>query len=477
MSGGTIVVKKASSHTIADMIISSTTNTVTGGTLQIGNASTPTGQTIRINSTAPIYNFVVNATNSPTAQLVTNPLTVKNDVTIAGGTLNANNLNMNVGGNWTNNGTFTPGSGTVVFNGAAAQTIGGSTDTTFAFLTINNAAGVSLNRPVRVNNQLALTNGLLTLGSNDLTLGSSASPIIGTFGDTRMVVADGTGALCKQFAGNGSFDYPIGDAVGTLEYSPVTSFGISGANYSNLAVCFRVTDDGHSNKPAAATTYITRYWTGTRQGTIDSLSYGATFSFKSGDVVGAEAMNGKKWDGGPTWTELGAVSGTNFSASGQTSFSDFTAFKSGVLAVTLADFSAVQQGDMVLVTWETASELDNRGFNLYRGTSPAGPDRQLNTTLIPSQSQGNPGGFIYTWEDRADLVPGTAYYYWLETVDISGVTTQHGPVSAVFQTPTAVTLIGLDASAGGKSSATLWIVTGLIALAVVAVMERRVRAS
>ena len=48
------------------------------------------------------------------------------------------------------------------------------------------------------------------------------------------------------------------------------------------------------------------------------------------------------------------------------------------LAVTLADFSAVQQGDHVLVTWETNSELNNRGFNLYRGTSAAGPDRQLN---------------------------------------------------------------------------------------------------
>ena len=61
----------------------------------------------------------------------------------------------------------------------------------------------------------------------------------------------------------------------------------------------------------------------------------------------------------------------------------------------------------MLLTWETNSELENRGFNLYRGTSSGRPDRQLNQTLIPSQSQGNPGGFIYTWEDRADLVPGT----------------------------------------------------------------------
>ena len=128
------------------------------------------------------------------------------------------------------------------------------------------------------------------------------------------------------------------------------------------------------------------------------------------------------------------------------------------LGVNLAGFSAVQQDDAVLLTWETASELENRGFNLYRGTSDAGPDRQLNETLIPSQSQGNPGGFIYTWEDRADLVPGTAYYYWVEDVNIYGVATMHGPVSVDYMVPTAVTLSGLQAGdPGAQPLPWLWV--------------------
>ncbi len=530
MNGGIIAIRRSSSNTTADIIVLSTSSEVTGGTLQIGDASTPAAQTIRINSTAPIYNLAVNATNSPMAQLVTNPLTVKNDVTISGGTLNANGLTMNVGGNWTNNGTFTHGNGavhfngsgaqaiggssissffdiffevsssvtgpagnmnvagnwtnngsyihnggTVTFNGTTAQTIGGGADTAFAHLTINNAAGVSLHRPALVNNQLTLTNGLLTLGSNNLTMGASAPAISGAFSDARMVVADGAGALCKQFAGNGSFNYPIGDATGTAEYSPVTSFSVSGSNYDNAAVCFRVTDDVHPNKPAGGTSYITRYWTGTQSGTIDGLSYGATFNFQSGDVVGAEAMNGKKWDGGPAWTELGAVSGTSFSASGQTGFSAFTAFKSGVLAVTLADFSAAQQGDHILVAWETASEIDNRGFNLHRGTSPAGPDRQLNTALIPSQSPGSPGGFLYAWDDSADLVPGSTYYYWLESVDVYGATAFHGPVSTPFVVPTAITLERLAAEATAPSPALpgALILAALLAAGVGLAVQRR----
>ena len=132
------------------------------------------------------------------------------------------------------------------------------------------------------------------------------------------------------------------------------------------------------------------------------------------------------------------TSANTVTVTGVTQLSWWALGDSAPTSVTLADFSAVQQGDIVLLTWETNSELENRGFNLYRGTSAAGPDRQLNDTLIPSQSQGNPGGFIYTWEDRADLVPGTTYFYWIEDVDISGAATMHGPVSVDFTVPTAV---------------------------------------
>ncbi|MFZ1473614.1 MAG: hypothetical protein WAV79_11870, partial [Anaerolineae bacterium] len=170
------------------------------------------------------------------------------------------------------------------------------------------------------------------------------------------------------------------------------------------------------------------------------LSYDATFGFKAGDVVGAEAMNGKKWDGGPAWIELGTVSGTSFSASGQTGFSTFTAFKSGVLSAALADFSAFQSGEAMRVSWETVSEVGNLGFNLWRGTSPNAPDVQLNSSLIPSQAPGSSQGFIYEWLDAANLVNNTTYFYWLEDVDIAGVVTRHGPISAAFAAPTAVRL-------------------------------------
>ncbi len=132
------------------------------------------------------------------------------------------------------------------------------------------------------------------------------------------------------------------------------------------------------------------------------------------------------------------------------------------LAVTLAEFGAVQQGDAVLLTWETNSELNTRGFNLYRGVSPAAPDRQLNEALIPSQSQGSPGGFIYTWEDRADLTPDSTYYYWVEDVNINGAATMYGPVSVNYTVPTAVTLSGLRAG-GAPAQPLPWLWAAVVA--------------
>ena len=155
-------------------------------------------------------------------------------------------------------------------------------------------------------------------------------------------------------------------------------------------------------------------------------------------------------------------------------YSPFALLDDTPLAVTLAGFSAAHMNDHILVTWETVSELNNLGFNLWRGTSETGPDVQLNSTMIPSQSAGNTSGFIYTWEDRQDLTPGTTYYYWLENLDVDGTVTRHGPVSATFEAPTAVRLIRLEAAGSPIAPGRLWVwVAVAVALAGAAAALRR----
>lgn len=96
-------------------------------------------------------------------------------------------------------------------------------------------------------------------------------------------------------------------------------------------------------------------------------------------------------------------------------------------AITLVSLVAQPNADgSITVTWRTAVELDNVGFNLYRAPTLAGPYTQVNDQLIAAQGMGMAMGATYHYRDS----PPTAgpYYYRLEDVDFAGVRTQHPPV-------------------------------------------------
>ena len=120
-------------------------------------------------------------------------------------------------------------------------------------------------------------------------------------------------------------------------------------------------------------------------------------------------------------------------------------------------------------------EIDNLGFNLYRADAPAGPFEKLNGSLIPAQLPGQMIGGQYGWMDRT-VEPGRIYYYRLEDLDLHGVSTYHGPISATGpRTPSAVLLTGFAGSNGriaGPPAVGLWVTT-LLAAAGYVVSRRR----
>jgi hypothetical protein len=95
-------------------------------------------------------------------------------------------------------------------------------------------------------------------------------------------------------------------------------------------------------------------------------------------------------------------------------------------ATDLLSFTAeTVPGNRVRLGWETASELDTLGFNLYRQVS--GGEKLVNVELIPTQSSGASRGAVY---ERIDgPLPSGTHVYWLETVDIRGRATRTGLVS------------------------------------------------
>ncbi|RLD61143.1 MAG: hypothetical protein DRJ05_03295, partial [Bacteroidetes bacterium] len=106
----------------------------------------------------------------------------------------ANNGDIDIMGNWQNNSSsnvmLNGYSGDVNFNGSTDQTIGGSTETDFTNLNIQN--DVELGNSIYVWGEMNLTAGKLTLSNHDLNY-NSFSPIIAD--ENNYIVADENGML------------------------------------------------------------------------------------------------------------------------------------------------------------------------------------------------------------------------------------------------------------------------------------------
>lgn len=96
--------------------------------------------------------------------------------------------------------------------------------------------------------------------------------------------------------------------------------------------------------------------------------------------------------------------------------------------ITLSSFIAEPADGSVFLFWETSSEIDNVGFNIYRSEQKNGEYTLLNDDMIIAE--GSPTeGMLYEFID--DTVQNRkTYYYKLEDFDIYGVSTFHGPVNA-----------------------------------------------
>lgn len=113
-------------------------------------------------------------------------------------------------------------------------------------------------------------------------------------------------------------------------------------------------------------------------------------------------------------------------------------------AVDLAYFRVrVFPGHSTFVEWETAQELDNLGFNLYRAVTRFGPRQKLNGALIPAANPGTALGAHYGYVDV-----GNGTWYWLEDVDAGGKVTLHGPARVSLPLPRSRPGFGLVL--GGK---------------------------
>ncbi len=141
-------------------------------------------------------------------------------------------------------------------------------------------------------------------------------------------------------------------------------------------------------------------------------------------------------------------------------------------SVQLADFSGAVKPDHILLSWETVSEVNNLGFNVYRSDAANGAQSLISATMIPANNPGATQGSTYSFQDT-NVQPGVTYYYWLEDLDATGQASKAGPVAVTFLGPTSV---GLNSFTAAASSAPALLGLGgaaMAALAGLAVARRK----
>lgn len=167
MSGGLIILQREGGSGAQNLGLNTSgviTSTVTAGTLQIGNGSTPASQTFLINAGTSFGNLEIVSSNA-IAQLAGNNLTVLNNVTVSNGVLNDGGRTITFGGNWLiSSGSFqSTGTGLVVANGANQSiTTNGSA---FNDLTLAGSGNKSLLDNLRVNDDLTFSATLIPVNA------------------------------------------------------------------------------------------------------------------------------------------------------------------------------------------------------------------------------------------------------------------------------------------------------------------------
>ncbi len=319
-SSGTIELRRTANNNVADYLVLANTYNVTGGLLKINSSAS--GETYDINTTVPIYNFEVTSSNNPIARLVSNNLTVLNNITFAGsgtGRLNSNNLNITLGGNWTNNCTssdgFTAGTGTVILNGSYTQTIGGAQTTKFNNLNVDKSGGlVEVDVPLRVEGNLRLlSNTLFDLNSNDLTIGPSGhiysdngtSEDVVTFNSNKYIVNSGSNGnplggakIIKEISPSPTLPLYLHFPIGTPNYySPATiTFNLGGATFgSNPFVSVKPVPMEHPEVEMTGKS-LTKYWVVDKNDvTINNGGASVRFYYNAGEVQGNEGVYVVLW--------------------------------------------------------------------------------------------------------------------------------------------------------------------------------------
>ncbi len=354
------------------------------------------------------------------------------DLDIQGtGTLTVNGSgNLSVYGTFTVAGpsSFVATAGTTSFVGTGAQPIPAGA---YHAVTVSGATPKVLTGAATLGGGLNISGGMVLLGAFDLTLANNQT-ITGA-DDAHFLVTNGAGKLAFEGVGGGeTVVFPIGTSTAATDYTPATltnngtadTFAGTVSNADPVRAgptppfapgehVVRKTWDISEAVAGGSNAALTLVWNEANEGplfdrTSCTISHftGSIWEHYLRDFAAATNVGGTRW--------------ARTRINGLTSFSPFAVQDNfQPLPVELARFDAVRNGQNADLTWATASEKNNKGFEVQVSTN-GGEFRKL--AFIDSRNPTSQTAQTYAFTDRETGKTGVRYYR-LKQVDLDGTAT------------------------------------------------------
>jgi hypothetical protein len=257
------------------------------------------------------------------------------------------------------------------------------------------------------------SNRQIELGNNDLIVNH-----IRNFNANRYIKTTGTGKVKKQLTHNASFTFPVGNT----SYNPITITNKTGTSDS---FSINILDTAYLNGSSSGNIrnpYVKRTWNISKNTPTANAGSGVdfTFNWNANEVVGTLTNPTLNHHDGTKWA-IPTMGTTNISGNSLTytgykgSFSPFAIGGSNTVAlpIELKSFNTACQSDYIQVNWTTASEKNNKIFELYKS------DNAIDWSLIhTTDGQGDKASETnYQFIDNNKQ----AAYYRLKDIDFDGI--------------------------------------------------------
>ena len=354
--------------------------------------------------------------------------------------------NLNILGNFVNNGNMVDSGLMIEFSDSNAQSIGGTSIVSFNNLRINNSSstGVTLLQKIMVHGRLTLDSGLLNTNDTHMLIMENNS-VTASGSSASLNYVNGPMVYHNASSGVKTLNFPIGKVpdsrplVLTLNHSNGQLYKYRAESFNADANAF-----GYTMPPTVNRLSKFHYWMVSRADSGNQLQpvsglngnqtievfFGTNDNVMDGGslTICKSILPDTSWidiggSGAPAYNAGAFLAGSIRSTSTPSAFNSFSAFTLGnlngginPLPIDLLSFTARPDHQDVVLEWTTTHETNNKYFDIERSADGFAFEK---SGAVNAYGDGNSDHLqVYAAMDEAPL-RGTSFYR-LKQVDIDG---------------------------------------------------------